>query len=181
MLLNVWLRMKAPSSERDDGEGQDRRVIAGRRARLRSARVAGLDPGGEDLGRGQAERLVRARHLERDGGDRAGHGEVGGLQGPGRAVEHGGHAAQQVGGIVPDGFDQRLVPGSRRTDGCHGQLVLAPGEVVVERGVRRTGLGQDLLDPGSGQALALEQRGARLDEAISCVVPWDPPQTAGVP
>ena len=84
------------------------------------------------------------------------------------------HAARDVRGAVPRRLDERLVPGTRHTDGHRGQLVLAPGEVVVERGEGRAGLGQDLFDPRAGEPLSLQQRGAHVDQPISGVVHVSP-------
>ena len=66
-------------------------------------------------------------------------------------------AGDELGVLVARPVDRRL-----------RELVLAPGEVVVQRAERGLGGGEDLLDAGAGVALAAEQLGARLEDPVSC-------------
>ena len=168
VLLRAWLRTKAPSSSEMRVSASMRASAGGDAVRFEAPRPR-FDPCLEHLGGGHPESLVRAGHLERHRGDRARHGEVGRLEGLRSTLEDRSNRTDHVGRFVPYRLDQRLEPGARGADGHVGQLVLAPGEVVVERGVRGTGLGQDLLDPGPGESLPLEQGGTRLDEPVSGV------------
>ena len=124
------------------------------------------DPALEHVGRRLAQRLVRARDLERDGLDRACVGVVGLAQRLGGAEEEVAGRGHHVGGGVEDRLEQLLVHLPRAADDLLAQLRLAVREVVVDGAERRVRLGHDLLQAGARVSVALKQLGGRLHDPV---------------
>jgi hypothetical protein len=124
---------------------------------------------GEHVGRGLAERLASAGHLERDRRDGTGVGVVGLPQGDRGRRERRLDPAEDVLGRRDEDVEQLGVEHPRVPDDLLAQLFLAAGEEVVQRAERRLRLGDDLFEPGAGVAVAAEQLGAGGHDPFSGV------------
>ena len=118
-----------------------------------------VEPGVEDLGGREPEPLVRAGDLQCHGLDRARVRVAGRSEVPAGGDERRPDAGHEVGLGEELLGDQLPVVGAGPLDRLGSELVLAAGEVVVERAERGLGLVEDLLDPGAGEALPPEQLG----------------------
>jgi Phosphodiester glycosidase len=126
-----------PAFERGDDRGRETACVVGRKAGRREARRRGVDPAREHLRGRDAQRLVRARHLSRDRADRARVDEVGLLEHRRRPVEEVGDRCRRARRLARDRLEELAVGGARARDHGRGEVVLAPGEEVVERAGRR--------------------------------------------
>jgi hypothetical protein len=86
----------------------------------------------------------------------------------GGAGEERPHGADQIGRGIKDGRDQQLIERARDPDRLGAELLLAAGEVVIQRSERCLGLGHDLLGPGGRVALTAHQLGAGVDDPLAC-------------
>ena len=106
------------------------------------------------------------RDLERDRGDRARVDVVGlaqHLRGTGEEVVD---AGERIGRGVEDRLEELEVHLPRAPDHCFAELFLAAGKVVVDRAEGGAGLSDDLLQPGPRVAVAPEELGGDIEDAI---------------
>jgi hypothetical protein len=126
-----------PAFDRGDDRGRELSCVVGRDAGRGEASRRGVDPTREHLRGRDAQGLVRARDLPRDGADRTRIDEVGLLEHRRRGVEEVGDRRFRTRCLVGDGFEELPVGGARGRDHRGGEFVLAPGEEVVQRPGRR--------------------------------------------
>ncbi len=133
-----------------------------------------VDPNDEYVRRREPQRLVAARDLEGDGGDRARVGVVRAFEVGGGRLEGVLQRLQRIRDAVEQRHHQLPVRDARGADRVLGEFLLTPGEEMVDRAERCARVRRDALQPGARVAVAPEQARRRVADPSSGVRPFRP-------